>query len=78
MSQNIELGTNAKTLLDSPTMQKAFEGVRLALVASIEDSMIGDRDTHHELALSLQLLKSIKRQLQRFVNDAEAEKRRNE
>lgn len=63
--------------MDDPTLQKAMEGVRQGLLERLEASGIGDRDLHHEIALSLQALKSVKRQLDRWVQDGEVEKHRN-
>lgn len=74
----IERANQARRLLDDPTLQKAFEGVRQGLLVNIEATMMGDRDTQHELALSLQLLKSIRRMLERWVTDGEVEKIKHE
>lgn len=74
----VERANQAERVLQDPTMQKAFEGVRQNLLEALEGSMMGDRDTHHEIALSLQALKSVKRQLARWVTDGEVERRRNE
>jgi hypothetical protein len=77
MSDVFARAEQAKRVLDDPTISKAFEAVRQQLLATIEVSQIGDRETHHEIALSLQALRSIRRILQRWVDDAEAEHRRN-
>lgn len=66
--QVVDRAENAKRLLEDPTLQKAFVGVRDALVAKLEDSAIGEVDLHHEIALSLQLLRAIKRQLTNWVD----------
>jgi len=76
--QIVERANQAQRVLSDPTMQKAFEGVRQALLSKLEVTAIGDRDTHHEIALSLQALKSVKRMLDTWVTDGEVEKRRNE
>ena len=76
-SEVVERANQAERLLKDPTMQKAFEGVRQNLLMTLEATAIGDRDTQHEIALSLQVLKSVKRILERWVNDGEVEKRRN-
>jgi hypothetical protein len=73
----VERANQADRVLKDPTLQKAFEGVRQNMLATLEATAIGDRDTQHEIALSLQVLKSVKRQLERWVNDGEVEKRRN-
>jgi len=75
--QIVERANQAQRLLSDPTMQKAFEGVRQGLLARLESTGIGERDIHHEIALSLQALKSIRRMLETWVTDGEVEKRRN-
>ena len=77
MSEIIERANQARRVLDDPTLQKAFEGVRQQLLATLEVTQIGDRDTHHEIALSLQALRSVRRILQKWVDDGEVERRRN-
>jgi hypothetical protein len=77
MSDVIARAEQAKRVLDDPTIQKAFEAVRQQLLATIEVSQIGDRDAHHEIALSLQALRSVRRQLQRWVDDGDVERLRN-
>ena len=74
--QIVERADQAKRVLDDPTLQKAFEGVRQGLLLQLESTMIGDRDTQHEIALSLQLLQSLKRMLERWVTDGQVEMRR--
>jgi hypothetical protein len=77
MSEIIARAEQAKRVLDDLTIQKAFEAVRQQLLATVEVSQIGDRDTHHEIALSLQALRSVRRLLQRWVDDGEVERSRN-
>lgn len=76
MSEISERAHQASRLLDDPTLQKAFEGVRQSMLAALEAASVGDRETHHEIALSLQALKAVKRQLERWVQDGEVEKAR--
>jgi hypothetical protein len=75
--QVLDRAHQAERLLQDPTLQKAFEGVRQGLLARIEEAPLGDRDTHHELALSLQALRSVKRMLTNWVTDGTLEKARN-
>jgi len=75
--QTIDRAHRASEILDNPTLQKAFEGVRQAMLERIEATNIGDRDTQHELALSLQILKSVRRMLENWVRDGQVEKHRN-
>jgi hypothetical protein len=77
MSDVIARAEQAKRVLDDPTIQKAFEAVRQQFLAALEVSQIGDRDAHHEIALSLQALRSVRRQLQRWVDDGDVERLRN-
>jgi hypothetical protein len=77
MSDVIARAEQAKRVLDDPTIQKAFEAVRQQLLTTIEVSQIGDREAHHELALSLQAIRSVRRQLQKWVDDGDVERRRN-
>ncbi len=74
----VERANQAARVLGDSTMQKAFEGVRQSLLAALEGSQMGDRDTHHEIALSLQALRSIRRLLERWVSDGEVERKRAE
>lgn len=76
--QAIERANQAARLLDDPTLQKAFEGVRMALLTRLEEVAIGDLDTQHEIAVSLQLLKQLKRQLHTWVTDGKLEVQRAE
>lgn len=71
-----ERGEHAKRLLNDPVLLESMDAIRLALVAKIEASAMGDRDTHHEAALSLQLLKQVRAQLLVFVGDAQMDEHR--
>ena len=73
----VERANQARRVLDDPTLQKAMEEVRQSLLIHLEATAIGDRDTHHEIALSLQALRSIRRMLEKWVTDGEVEQRRN-
>jgi len=75
--EKVERANQARRVFDDPTLQKAMEEVRQSLLSKLEATAIGDRDTHHEIALSLQALKSIRRVLDNWVADGEVEKRRN-
>ena len=76
-SDIIERANQAARCLEDPTMQKAFEGVRQSLLVAMEASQMGDRDGHHEIALSLQALRSVRRILEKWVADGQVEKKRN-
>ena len=46
-----------------------FAEVRDDLTRGLEGSALGDVDTHHNLAISLQVLQQLKAKLQSVVND---------
>jgi len=46
----VDRAHQAQRLLDDPSLQKAFAGVREALVQRIEASAIGDASSHHSFA----------------------------
>lgn len=57
-------------------MQWVFDEVRDDLTKALEASAFGDYDTHHNLAIGLQVLKQIQSKLQAVIGDgkmAEAE-----
>ena len=76
-SEIVERANQAERVLSDLTMQKAFEGVRQHFLAALEASQMGDRDTHHEIALSLQALRSVRRLLEKWVADGQVERKRN-
>lgn len=69
----VDRAHQAQRLLDDPTLQKAFAGVRDALVAKLEECQVDDVQLQHELALSLQLLKTLRRTLSNWVSDGQLE-----
>ena len=75
-ADTIERANQAKRLLDDPTLQKAFAGVREALVQRMEAAAIGDDRTHHSLVQQLQALREIQRQLHKWFTDGEVERLR--
>ena len=70
----LERAEQARHLLQNPTLKAAFEEIRQGLVAKLEEVPMGDVDTHHEVAISLQLLKRLKTQLQRYIDDQAIDK----
>lgn len=50
-------------------MEWVFREVRDDMTKALESSALGDIDTHHNLAISLQLLKALQSKLQQVVND---------
>jgi hypothetical protein len=65
----IARANRARELLDEETMRGVFNGVREALVLKLEQCPIGDTQTQHEIALTLQLLKQLRAHLQAFIDD---------
>lgn len=64
-----EKAERAKQLLADPVLRGAFESIKAGLVERLETVPMGDRDTQHEIALSLQLLKRLDEQLKRHLNE---------
>ena len=64
----LERADQARHLLQNPTLKAALEEIRQGLVKGIEESAMSDVDTHHEAAISLQLLKRLKQQLERYID----------
>lgn len=73
-----EKADKARQLLDDAMFRAVMDDIRMGLVSKLEASAIGDVDVHHETALTLQLLKQIPVLLQRYVDDYEVEKKRQE
>lgn len=64
-----ERGERAKDLLEDPVLNQVLSDIREGIVTQVEASAFGDRDTHHEAAISLQLLKRIKTRLKHYVDN---------
>jgi hypothetical protein len=73
---NIQRGAEVEQLLSNPLLKAAFEGVRAKLVEKLEEVPFGDIDTQHEIALSLQILKNVRRYLENWVQDGRLEAER--
>ena len=76
--QIVDRAHQARRLLDDPTLQKAVQGVRFAILDKLEATAVTDIDLHHELALSLQSLRAVMRQLQNWVDSGTLEGKRAE
>jgi hypothetical protein len=68
----------ARELLKNSAFKLVMHDTRNAVVAGLEAAGMTDHDTQHEGVLMLQLLKRIETQLQRYVEDWEVEKKRQE
>ncbi len=66
-------GERAKQLLEDEVLIAAFDGVRERIVSQMEASAFGDTETHHQSAITLQLLKQLRLTLRKFVDESEAE-----
>ena len=63
----------AERLLKDPTLQKALEGVRQAILRKLGEVAIGDIDTQHELVHSLQATNALERMLRNWIADGQIE-----
>lgn len=50
-------------------LEWVFQEVRNDMTRALESSALGDVDTHHNIAISLQALKLVQSKLQAVVND---------
>ncbi len=73
---SIQRGLEAEQLLANPLLNEAFKGIREALIQQLEATSIGDIDTQHEITLTLQLIKNVKRYLENWVRDGQLESER--
>lgn len=58
--QEIKAARDADRILNDPVFQKAMTGIESRLIDRMRLVPMGDRDTQHELILSLQLLGALK------------------
>ncbi len=61
-------GLEAQQLLDNRVYQSAVAKVRDGVVASMAQSAIGDKETHHQLVIVLQLLDQLERNIRNVAN----------
>lgn len=57
----IRKGRDADRIMRDPLFNEAFHGIESNLIDRMKRVPMGDRDTQHELILSLQLLANVKR-----------------
>lgn len=74
----IERAAHAKEALANPVLKEAFEQVRTGIIAKIETCGLSDVETQHECTLMLQLLKQVKGRLERHIEDAKVEQKKQE
>lgn len=64
-----EKAFRAKELLADPLFQAVMQDLRENIVVQLESTAMDDVTTHHEAALTLQLLQRIPAQLTRYVDE---------
>lgn len=69
-----EKAERAQRILDDEVFQTMLEELRMELVNRLESVPMGDIDTQHEIALSLQTLKSMRTRLLSYGNQAALDK----
>jgi len=73
MNETINRAVNAQRLLDDPLISEAFHEVERGILDAMRKSAVGDVDTHHTLAISLQLLGQVEQRFRNWVRDGELE-----
>lgn len=75
----LERAAKSKELLENVIFKEVMASIKTDLVASLESAGFDDVDKHHEITLTLQALKRIRTQLERWVDDGVlAEKKMND
>lgn len=69
-----EKADRAKQMLEDPLFRGVLNDVRMGLLEQLELCPMGDVDTQHEIALSLQLWRRIPDQLRRYADELTVEK----
>lgn len=72
----LERADRSKELLDNVVFKQAFSAVEGDLIAKLKTVGFDDHLTQHELVLCLQLLGNVRRKVERWVEDGEAEKKK--
>ena len=65
----LEKADHAKRLLADPLLKEAFGSIKDSFIARAEASGMDDIDTHHHIALSLQLLRQLRIRLEQYLSD---------
>lgn len=66
----IELAQRVTKIMADEAMAEVFTGIRMSLVARLESLPVGDKDSQHEVALMLQLLKQVRVQMETYGREA--------
>lgn len=72
----LERAAHSKELLENTIFKEAFSAIRSDLISKLETVGFQDIDAQHELTLMLQLLKRVKSQLERWVDDGKVESKK--
>lgn len=65
--EEIKRGEASKQLLENPLFKSAINEVREGVIRSIANSPMGDEKTHNRLAIALQLLNQIEKNLMTHI-----------
>lgn len=65
--EEIKRGEDAKYILEHPLFSEAINSIRTGLINGLENSAMGDDQTHNRLAIALQLLKQIESNLKTHI-----------
>lgn len=69
-----EKAERAQRILEDEVFQTMLDELRMELVGRLESVPMGDIDTQHEIALSLQLLRQMRTRLMSYGNQAALDK----
>ena len=72
----IERAERAKQILEDKVLLAVFDDMRAGMVSQLEMSEMSDHETHHEVALTLMLLKQIRVMLARYASQIEVDKQK--
>ena len=72
----LERADRSKELLQNVLFKEAFAAVEADLIAKMKSSGFDDGITHHELVQYLQTLGSIRKKLERWIEDGELERKK--
>lgn len=65
-----EKADRAKLLLNDELLSETIARIREGFVRGLENSPMGDKETHNSTAIALQVLRQIDAQLTRYLNEA--------
>lgn len=64
-----ERAEEAKRMLDNPAFLAVLDDIRERFVQGLEAAPMGDVDSHHVLALQLQILRGIRTTLRKYADE---------